>query len=64
MSQGAGEMYLRTGEHPGVMKDAVTSPGGVTITALHSLEKGGFRAALIDAVETATERSLEMTKKN
>uniref|UniRef100_H2Z5R7 Pyrroline-5-carboxylate reductase n=1 Tax=Ciona savignyi TaxID=51511 RepID=H2Z5R7_CIOSA len=61
---GAGKMHLETGLHPGVLKDAVTSPGGVTICALHELDKAGFRAALINAVTTATNRSIEMRKYN
>ena len=57
---GAAEMLLSTGQHPGVLKDAVTSPGGTTIAGLHAMEQGGVRAALIDAVEAATLRSREL----
>jgi pyrroline-5-carboxylate reductase len=57
---GAAKMVLETGLHTGVLKDQVTSPGGTTIAGLHALERGAFRAALIDAVEAATRRSAEL----
>ena len=57
---GAAEMVLQTGDHPAALKDAVTSPGGTTIAALHEMELGGVRAALINAVAASTKRSREL----
>lgn len=57
---GAAAMVLQTGKHTGELKDMVTSPGGTTIAGLHAMERGGVRAALIDAVVAATERAKEM----
>lgn len=57
---GAAKLQLETGEHPGRLKDMVTSPGGTAIAGLHTLEAGGLRRTLIDAVEAAAKRSAEL----
>ena len=54
---GSAKLLLETGEHPGRLKDMVTSPGGTAIAGLHTLESGGLRRTLIDAVEAATTRA-------
>ncbi len=57
---GAAKLQLDTGEHPGRLKDMVTSPGGTAIAGLHTLESGGLRRTLIDAVESAANRSAQL----
>jgi pyrroline-5-carboxylate reductase len=57
---GSAHMLLDTGIHPGQLKDQVTSPGGTAIAGLHTLEAGGLRTTLINAVETATRRAREL----
>lgn len=57
---GAAKMVVETGDHPAVLKDRVASPGGTTIAGIQALEEEGVRAALMAAVEVATERSIEL----
>lgn len=57
---GSAKLLIETNEHPGRLKDMVTSPGGTAITGLHTLENGGLRTTLMNAVEAATRRSREL----
>ncbi len=57
---GSAQLLLETGEHPGRLKDMVTSPGGTAIAGLHTLESGGLRKTLMDAVEVATKRAADL----
>lgn len=57
---GAAKLTLHTGKHPGELKDMVTSPGGTTIEGLHALENAGIRAAFMQAVKAATEKSKKL----
>lgn len=57
MLLGAASLALETELHPGQLKDAVCSPGGSTIAGVKTLEQFAFRAAVIDAVEAAYEKT-------
>ena len=60
--KGAAQMVLESCEHPAKLKDAVCSPGGTTIQAVKSLEEKGFRSAVISAVESAYNKSVDLGK--
>jgi pyrroline-5-carboxylate reductase len=57
---GAAALVLQTGQHPAVLRDQVTSPGGTTIAGLAALEERAFRSACIEAVRAATQRAREL----
>jgi pyrroline-5-carboxylate reductase len=57
---GAARMLRDTGDHPVLLREAVTSPGGTTIMAIRELERHGVRAAVLAAIEAAWERSVEL----
>jgi pyrroline-5-carboxylate reductase len=57
---GAAKMVLETGQHPGALKDMVTSPGGTTIEGLHELEKGKLRGTIMSAVRAAADKSKKL----
>lgn len=58
--QGAARLLQETNEHPGKLKDQVTSPGGTAIAGLHTLEEGGLRTTIMNAVKAAAQRSREL----
>ncbi|GLZ15230.1 pyrroline-5-carboxylate reductase [Actinomadura sp. NBRC 104425] len=57
---GAAVMLRDSGEHPVLLREAVTSPGGTTIAAIRELEKHGVRAAVLEAIEAARDRGREL----
>ena len=59
---GSAKLVKETGEHPSVLRDKVSSPGGTTIYAIHRLEEKGLKDAVISAVSEATKRSRELSK--
>lgn len=57
---GSARMVLETGMHPGILKDMVCSPSGTTIEAVATLERNGFRNAIIEAMDNCTKRAREI----
>ena len=54
---GSAKLAMQSGKHPGELKDAVCSPGGTTIEGVRTLEEGGFRGIVMDAVIAAVEKN-------
>jgi pyrroline-5-carboxylate reductase len=61
---GAATMLRESGEHPVILREAVTSPGGTTISAIRELERHGVRAAFLAAIEAARDRGRELGSGN
>jgi pyrroline-5-carboxylate reductase len=59
-TMGAARVVLETGDHPALLKDAVTTPAGCTIDAIMELEEGKLRVTLIKAVVKAAQRAKEL----
>lgn len=57
---GSAKLALRTGKHPGELKDMVTSPAGTTIEGVRVLEERGFRGSVIAAVKASVEKNKNM----
>ncbi|HEU5420064.1 MAG TPA: pyrroline-5-carboxylate reductase [Streptosporangiaceae bacterium] len=57
---GAATMLRESGEHPVILREAVTSPGGTTINAIRELERHSVRAAFLAAIEAARDRGREL----
>jgi len=58
---GASRMLQESQEHPAVLKERVCSPGGTTLAGIFALERGGFRALVLQAIEEATRRGRELS---
>jgi pyrroline-5-carboxylate reductase len=61
---GAATVVLKTGDHPALLKDAVTTPAGCTIDGIMELEEGKLRVTLIKAVVKAAQRAKELAFAN
>ena len=57
---GSAQLVIESGKHPAQLKEMVTSPGGTTIAALHSMERSGFRGIVMDGVKAAHDRAREL----
>jgi pyrroline-5-carboxylate reductase len=57
---GAATVALETGDHPALLRDAVTTPAGCTIDGIMELEEGKLRVTLIKAVAKASQRAKEL----
>ena len=60
MVAGSAKLVLESGKHPGVLKDAVCSPGGTTIQGVRALEAGNFRGTVMEAVIKAYEKNFDL----
>ncbi len=62
--RGSSEMVIQSGDHPAVLRDRVTSPGGTTIAGLAALETHSFRGAVFAAIEAAVQRAEELSRQS
>ena len=62
MIEGSAKLLFESGEHPGVLKDNVCSPGGSTIQGVRKLENGAFRSDVFEAVVSAYEKTVDLGK--
>ncbi|WP_305768624.1 pyrroline-5-carboxylate reductase [Candidatus Epulonipiscium viviparus] len=60
---GSAKLFMESGMNPSQMKDMVTSPGGVTIVGVEALERGGLRYAIMNCIDAATEKAMQMRPK-
>lgn len=60
---GTAKLVHESGDHPALLRDKVTSPGGTTIAGMHALEVGAFKGTVMNAVDVATQRSKELAGK-